>query len=105
MSDAALPDIPPETFFACDLRVGTVTACEPNARARKPSYRLTIDFGPLGVRTSSAQLTGLYAPEQLVGRTVIAIVNLPPRRVADVDSQCLVLGVDSPGGVVLLATE
>ena len=97
--------ISPETFFACDLRVGTVTACALNAKAKKPAYVLTIDFGPLGTRTSSAQLTGLYTPEQLVGRQVVALVNVPPRRVADVESQCLALGVDTPGGVALLALE
>ena len=82
-----------------------VTACVPNAAARKPAYVLTIDFGPLGTRTGSAQLTGLYQPEQLIGRQVVAVVNFPPRRVAGVESQCLVLGVDTPGGVALLAME
>ena len=99
------PTIPTETFFACDLRVGTVVACEPNAKARKPAYKLTIDFGPLGTRTSSAQLTQFYPPEALIGRQVIAVVNFAPRNVAGVESQCLVLGVDTAQGVALLAIE
>jgi tRNA-binding protein len=103
--EPVLPAITPEQFFACDLRAGTIIACELNAKARKPSYKLTIDFGPLGTKTSSAQLTGLYAPEQLLGRQVIAVMNFPPRNVAGVESQCLVLGVDTPDGVALLALE
>jgi tRNA-binding protein len=100
-----LPVIPTDTFFVCDLRVGTITQCALNPKARKPAYRLEIDFGPLGLRTSSAQLTQLYAPEQLIGRQIIAVVNFAPRNVAGVESQCLVLGVDTPGGVALLAVE
>ena len=95
-----------ETFFACDLRVGTVVACALNPKARKPAYRLTIDLGPLGERTSSAQLTGLYTAEQLIGRQIVCVVNFPPRNIAGVDSQCLVLGTDAQdGAVVVLAVE
>jgi tRNA-binding protein len=104
-SEPILPAITPEQFFACDLRAGTIVACALNPKARKPAYALTIDFGALGIKTSSAQLTGLYSPEQPVGRQVIAVMNFPPRNVAGVESQCLVLGVDSPSGVVLLAME
>ncbi len=100
-----LPTIPTETFFACDLRVGTIVSCELNAKARKPAYRIEIDFGPLGLRTSSAQLTQLYTPEQLIGRQIVAVINFAARNVAGVESQCLVLGIDTPGGVVLLAME
>jgi tRNA-binding protein len=79
---------------------------EPNARARKPSYKLWIDFGPLGRRTSSAQLRARYTPEELVGRLVIAAVNLGVRNVAGFESEVLVLGVPDEGGdVVLLAAE
>lgn len=102
---AVLPMISTETFFACDLRIGTIVSCESNPKAHKPAYRLAIDFGPLGVRTSSAQLTSLYTPEELVGRQIVAVVNFEPRNVAGVESQCLILGVDSPGGVTLLALE
>ena len=94
-----------ETFFACDLRVGTVIQCEPNAKARKPAYKLTLDFGPLGHKTSSAQITERYRPEQLVGKQVVAVVNFPPRKVADVLSECLVLAVDGPGGLVTLGVD
>jgi len=89
-----------------DLRVGRVIRAEPNPRARKPAYRLWIDFGPLGVRTSSAQLTALYTPEELVGRQVVAAVNLGNKRIAGFVSQVLVLGVpDAEGRVVLLAPD
>ena len=97
--------IPVDTFFACDLRVGTVLACEPNAKARKPAYKLTLDFGPLGHKTSSAQITERYRPEQLVGKQVVAVVNFPPRKVADVLSECLILAVDGPGGLVTLGVD
>jgi tRNA-binding protein len=67
---------------------------------------MEIDFGPLGMRTSSAQLTALYTPEELIGRQVLAVVNFPPRRIAGVQSQVLVLGVtDDDGAVILLSTE
>jgi len=95
-----------EAFEALDLRVGRVVRAEPNEKARKPAYKLWIDFGPLGVRTSSAQLTELYAPEDLRGRLVIAAVNLGVRRIAGFPSEVLVLGVpDAAGRVVLLTPE
>lgn len=100
-----LAEIPVDTFFACDLRVGTVIACEPNAKARKPAYHLRLDFGPLGIRSSSAQITGRYTPEALIGKQVIAVVNFAPRKVADVKSECLVLAVDSPTGLVTLGVD
>ncbi len=95
-----------EAFGTLDLRVGRIVRAEPNEKARKPAYRLWIDFGPLGVKTSSAQLTELYRPEDLEGRPVVAAVNLGPRRVAGFLSEVLVLGVpDAEGRVVLLAVE
>jgi tRNA-binding protein len=97
---------PVEAFGVLDLRVGRVTRAEPNERARKPSYRLWIDFGPLGEKTSSAQLRTLYRAEDLVGRLVIAAVNLGTRNIAGFLSEVLVLGVPSENGeVVLLAVE
>ena len=95
-----------DTFFEVDIRVGRVVAASLNPKARKPAYRMELDFGPLGMRTSSAQLTTLYTPEELIGRQVLAVVNFPPRRVAGVESQVLVLGVSDPdGAVILLSTE
>src|SRR5215213_5276420 len=101
-----LPETSVETFFEVDVRVGRIVAAALNPKARKPAYRLEIDFGPLGRRTSSAQLTDLYAPDDLIGRQILAVVNFPPRRVAGVESQVLVLGVsDERGAVILLAVE
>jgi tRNA-binding protein len=95
-----------KAFEVLDLRVGRVTRAEANERARKPSYRLWIDFGPLGEKTSSAQLRALHRAEDLVGRLVIAAVNLGTRNIAGFLSEVLVLGVPSEKGeVVLLAVE
>jgi tRNA-binding protein len=96
-----------EEFFAIDLRVGTVTRAEPFPEARKPSIRLWIDFGPeLGERQSSAQLTHHYTADVLVGRQVIAAVNLGDRRIAGFVSQVLVLGaMPTSHEVVLLEVE
>jgi tRNA-binding protein len=89
--------ITPEEFFRADIRVGRVQRAEENAKARKPAYKLWIDFGELGVRTSSAQLTDLYQADDLVGSLVLAVVNFPPRRVAGFASEVLVLGVPADG--------
>ena len=97
---------PMEAFETLDLRVGRILRAELNERARKPSYKLWIDFGPLGERTSSAQLRVLYRPEDLIGRLVVAAVNLGTRNIAGFNSEVLVLGLPSETGeVVLLAVE
>jgi tRNA-binding protein len=89
-----------------DLRVGRIIRAEPNARARKPSYKLWIDFGPLGEKTSSAQLIARYRVEDLADRLVVAAVNLGSRNVAGFTSEVLVLGVpDAAGETVLLAVD
>ncbi len=95
-----------DDFLRLDMRVGRVVAAEEFPAARKPAYQLTIDFGPLGVRRSSAQLTQVYSREDLVGRLVIAVLNFPSRRIAGFSSEVLVLGVpDADGQVVLLVPE
>ncbi len=97
---------PAEAFETLDLRVGRVRRAEPNERARKPSYKLWIDFGPLGEKTSSAQLRALYTADELVGRLVVAAVNLGSRNIAGFMSEVLVLGLpDAQGQVVLLAAD
>lgn len=95
-----------EAFQKIDMRVGTVVKAEPFPEARKPSFKLLIDFGQLGMKRSSAQLTKHYEPEQLVGRQIVAAVNLGERRIAGYVSEVLVLGgVPEPDDVVLLALE
>jgi len=84
---------------------GTVRSVAPLEGARKPAYVLEIDFGELGTRRSSAQITDLYGPDDLVGTQVVALVDLPPKRIAGVVSECLVLGVTTPEGVVILRPE
>jgi len=99
--DATIDD-----FQRIDLRVGTIREALPFPEARKPAWRLRVDFGPLGVKSSSAQLTDLYAPADLVGRQVVAVVNLPPRRIGPFVSEVLVTGFpDAEGRVVLAGPE
>ena len=94
-------------FSALDLRIGRVVSCEPLAEARKAAYVLTIDFGaPIGLLQSSAQMTALYEREDMLGAQVVAVVNFPVKRIASVESRCLVLGVpNEEGEVVLLRPE
>lgn len=91
-------------FEKLDIRVGTITEVRDFPRARKPAWQLKIDFGPLGQRNSSAQITGLYDKDSLLGRQVIAVVNFPPKQIANFISECLVLGVYSESGEVVLLT-
>jgi tRNA-binding protein len=105
-----MPEITWDHFDHVEMRVGRITAAEPFPEARKPAYKLTIDFGPFGVRRSSAQLTDLYTAEALVGRLIIAVTNFSPRRIAGFPSEVLVMGVpaagvERTGAVVLLEPE
>jgi tRNA-binding protein len=95
-----------DDFDKVDIRAGVVVDARSFPEARRPAYRLWIDFGPLGVRRSSAQITRHYAPEELVGRQVIGVVNFPPKQIGPFVSEVLVLGVyDEAGEVVLLQPE
>jgi len=102
----ALESVTAEDFFHVDIRVGTVLRAELFPEARNPSYKLWIDFGELGVRRSSAQITQLYRPEDLAGRQVVAVVNFPPRKIAGFKSEVLVLGAATQAGhITLLAPD
>lgn len=93
-------------FEKIDIRIGTITEVSDFPKAKKPAYQLKIDFGPLGIKQSSAQITHFYSKETLIGRQVVAVVNFPPKQIANFWSECLVLGVYSQEGqVVLLAAD
>jgi tRNA-binding protein len=98
------PEIGFDDFLRVDIRVGRIVEAEPFPEARKPAVKLRVDFGPLGLRRSSAQLTRHYTPEGLIGRLVLAVVNFPPRQIGPVRSEVLVLGVPDADGEVVLVT-
>jgi tRNA-binding protein len=91
-------------FGRVDIRVGRIVKAEPFPESRKPAYKLWLDFGELGLKQSSAQITRRYSYAELIGRTVLAVVNLPPKRVAGFSSEVLVLGVVTGDGDVVLIT-
>lgn len=106
LATALQPVTPFDTFAALDIRVGTIVAVEAFPEARKPAWKLTIDFGPLGTRRSSAQITVHYTPETLVGRQVAAVMNFAPRQIGKFMSEVLTLGFpDAEGEVVLVMPE
>lgn len=95
-----------EDFSKLDIRVGTIIHAKNFEKAKKPAYQLQIDFGEsIGVKKSSAQITDLYKVEDLVGMQVLAVINFPPRQIADFMSEVLVLGTYSDGGVVLIKPD
>lgn len=95
-----------DDFMKLDIRVGTVVEAKVFEKARKPAYQLVVDMGQeLGLKRSSAQITQQYTPEELIGKQVMAVVNFPPRQIANFFSEILVLGTYSEGGVVLITPD
>jgi tRNA-binding protein len=104
-SGTVLPTVEAGQFFAVDIRSALVTAVEEFPEARRPAYKVRLDLGPLGERVASAQIT-TYPPQELVGATVVCVVNFPPRRIAGFKSEVLILGVyDTDGAVILLRPD
>lgn len=93
-----------DNFSALDIRIGTIIEAEDFPNAKKPAYKLKIDFGDLGIKVSSAQITKLYKKEYLIGRKIIAVVNFPKKQIANFFSECLVLGAMKDNGEVALLT-
>ena len=94
-----------EDFLKVDIRVGTILSAAPFPEARKPAYKLVIDFGPLGQRKTSAQITKRYTCDELIGKQVAAVVNFPTKQIANFISECLVLGAVNEEDVALLEVE
>ncbi len=94
-----------DDFSKIDLRVGTIIEAEEFLEAKNPSYKLKIDFGELGVKKSSAQITSLYTLDALIGKQIIAVINFPPKQIANFMSECLVLGVVDGKDVSLLTVD
>lgn len=91
-----------EDFEKIDMRVGTIIEAAPFPKAKRPAYQLSIDFGELGIKKSSAQITAFYSIDQLIGKQVVAVVNFPPKQIANFFSECLVLGVYTENKEVVL---
>lgn len=94
-----------DDFMKLDIRVGTIIEAKFFEKAKKPAYQLKIDFGEFGIKKSSAQITELYKPDDLIGKQILAVINFPPRQVADFMSEVLVLGTYSKDGVVLISPD
>lgn len=94
-----------EDFSKVEMRIGTILSAAIFSEAKKPAYKMLIDFGPFGKLKTSAQITQLYTPEELIGKQVVAVVNFPPKQIANFMSECLVLGGVNGEAVVLLQPE
>lgn len=95
-----------DDFLKLDIRVGKIVEAKVFEKARKPAYKLVVDFGDeIGLKNSSAQITDFYTPEELIGEQVLGVVNFPPRNIAGFQSEVLVLGIYAEGGVVLIQPE
>ena len=92
-------------FTKIEMRVGTVVSAEIFKEAIKPAYKITIDFGNLGIKKTSAQITKQYLPSEIIGKQVIAVVNFPTKQIANIQSECLVLGAINKNEVTLLTTD
>ncbi len=105
MNDQANPTISWEDFTRVEMHTGTIIEAAPNEKARVPAYVMRIDFGDLGIKTSSAQITRNYLPDELIGKQVVAVTNFPPKRIAGVKSEVLVLGAVQDNDIVLLQPD
>jgi len=95
-----------DDFSKIEMRIGTVISCEIFEKARNPAYKMTIDFGEFGIRKTSAQITKLYSPESIIGKQVIAVLNFPPKQIANIMSECLILGgIGEENNVTLIQPE
>lgn len=92
-------------FSKIEMRVGTILSAELFKEAKKPAFKVTIDFGDLGIRKTSAQITKLYSTDGLIGKQVIAVTNFPKKQIANIQSECLILGVVNEDEVTLLTTD
>ncbi|MBW2938030.1 tRNA-binding protein [Aureisphaera sp. CAU 1614] len=106
MQSETTPTLTWEDFMKVEMRVGTIISAEVFKEVRNPAYKMTVDFGPFGIRKTSAQITTLYQPDELIGKQVVAVINFPPKQIATMMSECLVLGgVGESKEVTLLQPE
>ena len=106
MQSETTPTLTWEDFMKVEMRVGTIISAEVFKEVRNPAYKITVDFGPFGIRKTSAQITTLYQPDELIGKQVVAVINFPPKQIATMMSECLVLGgVGESKEVTLLQPE
>ena len=97
-----MPEISWGDFEKIEMRVGTIVQAEVFQEAKKPAYKIRVDFGPYGIKKSSAQVTRLYQPEELIGKQVISVINFPPKQIANLKSECLIMGVVDEADVTLI---